>query len=193
MCDYGHTPECSHYKSKSGCTWSKASEDKSGNAVVAFKKETKELNCVLKDCQGDAFSARSILKKIGWPPTRQQFRVRCRRNAERHFRTRETKEPSLGKNQWGRKNDRNPNAPSHEDLHQQGTSSVTKNHQQQRDCTNMFTKIRGTYQEKKGHVIQNKDCYKSHLRTGITHEKREMKVDSGASMLTMSRGDLNHQ
>ena len=157
VCDYGHTPECSHYKSKSGCTWSKASENKSGDAVVAFKKETKELNCVLKDCQGDAFSARSILKKIGWPPTKQQFRVRCRRNAERHFRTRETKEPSLGKNQWGRKNDRNPNAPSYEDLHQQGTSIVTKNHQQQqRDCTNMFKKFAGRTKKKKDTSFKTK-------------------------------------
>ena len=54
------------------------------------------------------------------------------------------------KNQWGRKNDRNPNVPSFEDLRQQGTSIVTKNHQQQqRDCTHMFTKSAGRTKKKK--------------------------------------------
>ena len=57
--------------------------------VLAQKlEEPKELNCVLKDGQGNTFATR-FYKKIGWPPTEERFRVRCCRSAERHFRTRE--------------------------------------------------------------------------------------------------------
>ena len=81
-------------------------------------EETKELNCVLEDGQGDTLTARPIPKKIGWPPTKKQFRVRYCRNAERHFCTGDRKGLSLGFNQWSRKNDRNPNAPTQNDSHQ---------------------------------------------------------------------------
>ena len=68
-CGHGHPPECSHYTPKRRSTWrdtcgikhtSKAAEDKNGSAIVALNNS----------CQGDAFSARSILKKIGSPPTK---------------------------------------------------------------------------------------------------------------------------
>ena len=40
---------------------------------------------------------------------------------------------------------------------------------------------------------QNKDSYRSHLRTGISHEERELTVDSAASILVMGKCDLNHE
>ena len=63
-------------------------------------------------CRQDKFSARPLQKKIGWPPTKKQFRVRYLRNAVSHFRTRERKGPSLDIIQRGGKNDCSPNAPT---------------------------------------------------------------------------------
>ena len=147
-------PPGSHYNSQSGCTCgdtcvfkhrSEAGEDKHGSGTLAlYLKMTEELNCVLTDGQGDTFSVRSILKKIGWPPTKEQFRVRYCRNEERHFRTRERKGPSLGTFQSGRKKDRNPNAPTNQDLHQQGTQLVKTNC---KNATWTLHNIRGRYQE----------------------------------------------
>ena len=63
-----------------GDTWlcssiGKAGDDKNGNATTAIKlEEAEELNCGLKDGQGSTFSVRSMLKKIRWPPTKQQFK-----------------------------------------------------------------------------------------------------------------------
>ena len=58
---------------------------------------------------------RTIDTEENWRATNEgQFRVRYFRTAERHFRTRE------GKGR-GPKNDRNPNAPTWEDVHQKWT------------------------------------------------------------------------
>ena len=139
VCNYGHTPECSHNKSKSGCTWSKASEDKSGNAVVAFKKE--------KDCQGDAFSARSR-RSDGH---QQSNNSECDAVATRKDTSVQEKQKNL---HW-------VNISVDERMIAIRTPllmricinkgpALTKNHQQQqRDCTNMFTKSAGRTKKKK--------------------------------------------
>ena len=106
----------------------------------------KDLNCVLKDRQGDTFSAPPILKKIAWPPTKKQFRVRYCRNAERRFRARERKGPSLSIYQWRRRNDRNSNAPTN--LHPQWTQHCDEDSRiaAWRPHKHNYT-IRGTYQK----------------------------------------------
>ena len=62
------------------------------NVTLAINsQDAPELNCVLKDGQGDMFSVRSIVRKIAWPPTK------------------------LGTIQWRFQFGRNPNAPPCED------------------------------------------------------------------------------
>ena len=91
----------------------KAGEETHSKGTVATQQEeTWEFNSVLKDGWGDTFSVQSILKNMGGPPTKKQFRVRHGRNVERRFRTRESKGPSQGIIQRGPRNDRNPKAPT---------------------------------------------------------------------------------
>ena len=154
-CDCWHTPECSHYKSKSGCTWrdtrkflhtSKAGEEKHGKRTIATTSdETKEFNCVLSGGHTATFSVRWLLRKLGGPPRKKQFRVRVCRNAEKHFRTREREGPSQGSIQ------RRP-------------SNVVKNrHEQQRwNCTQQCTKSAGRA-KKTRILLKNKDCCKTYF------------------------------
>ena len=58
---------------------------------------------------------------VRYTAAKKPFGVRYGRNAESHFRTRERKGISLGIIQWCSKADRNPNARTCEDLHQQWT------------------------------------------------------------------------
>ena len=92
------------------------------------------MNCVLKGGLRDTFSAQSILKKIGWPSSKEHLRVRYCRNAERHFLTRERKGRSL------RKNDRNQNALLVSICISSQISIVKKHNEFQHGaCTKMFT------------------------------------------------------
>ena len=55
-------------------TETKLVKTKNGDATVGIRvEETKVLNGVLEDGQGDTFSARCILKQIGWSPPKKQF------------------------------------------------------------------------------------------------------------------------
>ena len=80
-----------------------------------------QFECVLNGGYSTTFSVRSIRRKIGCTPTEEQFRVRYCRNVETHFRAREgERERTIARNYPARtRNDRNPNAPAYEDLHQQ--------------------------------------------------------------------------
>ena len=65
----------------------KASEEKHSKGTIATTSD-----------ETVAFSVRSILRKIGRPPTKKQVRVRYCRNAKRHFRTREREREKDHKN-----------------------------------------------------------------------------------------------
>ena len=101
----------------------KAGEEKHCKETVAIKSYArKEFNCVLDGGHATTFSERPTSREIAWTPTKQ-FRVRYFRNGEttRPF-SKERTGPSQGNFHQGYRNDRNPNAPSHEDLHQQRTN-----------------------------------------------------------------------
>ena len=112
-----------------------------------FLKEQsqKECNCVLNGGPETTFSIRSILRKLGWTRAKTQNSVRYRRNAERHFRTRERKKgPSHGLLQRGPRNDRDPKALANEDLLRQWTQHCENTHEQQSgNGRQLFTKSAG--------------------------------------------------
>ena len=113
-------------------------------------RRRKDINCVVNGVLSTTCSVRSVQRKIVGPPTKKQPRVRYVHNAERHFRTRERRGPSQGIIQKGARNDRNPNAATHEDLHQQWTQHAEEQARvAARELHNIKYKIRGTYQEKK--------------------------------------------
>ena len=119
-CDYCHSPECPHCKSKSGCKcWcvflhsGKGGDDKhqlSGNVTTAIQLEdAPELNCVLKDGQLSTFTVRSVLQKTSLG------------HQERHNSdcvSVETRRATARDYSAGSINDRNPIALGCEDLHQ---------------------------------------------------------------------------
>ena len=147
------------------------------------EQSQKECNCVLNGGPTTTFSIRSILRKLGWTPAKTQYSVRYRRNAERHFRTRERKGPSQGLIQRGPRNDRNPNALANKDLHRQWTQHCENTHEQQRgNGTQLFTKSAGRIQKTRIRFSKAKTVTGASSRTGIRHKKREFTVDSGASI-----------
>ena len=78
------------------------------------------------------------------------------------LRTRERKVPSQGIILRRHRNDRSPNAPTYEDLHQQWTCD-----EQARVAAwklhHIIYKLRGTYLEKRRRSLKNKDCYRNYL------------------------------
>ena len=120
---------------------------------------------------------------MGWPLTQKQVRVPYCPNAERDFRTRERRRPSLGIIQWGRKNGRNPNVPTCEDLHQQWTQHSEEEYRIAAwRLHNIIYRTRGTYQETKDTFFKNKDRYGAVSQKRISHEEREFIADSAASI-----------
>ena len=137
---------------------------------VLKEQSQKECNCVLNGGPTTTFSIRSILRKLGWTPAKTQFSVRYRRNAERHFRTRERKGPSQGLIQRGPRNDRNPKALANEDLHRQWTQHCENSHEQQRgNGTQLFTKSAGRIQKTRIRFSKAKTVTGAFSRTGIRH------------------------
>ena len=133
----------------------KAGEDKSGNATFANKsEETKELNGVLKDGQGDTFPARSILKKIGWPSTTRKDTSVQEEETDLHWVL------FCGDERMDRRTHR-----SNEDVHQQWTQLCEKESRiaAWKLHKHVF-KIRGKYvPRKQGYVLQHKHCDRSYL------------------------------
>ena len=158
-------PECSHYKPKKWMHMGKyayiQAHKKTWRSVGMqslphILKKHIELDCVLQDGQRDTFSARSIWKKIGWPPTKKQFRVRYCRNAEWHFRKRKKRAPagcySVESNECSQSE------------RSSGLSTAKKNLDWQHGvCTQHVHKIRGTCRENKDTFFEKEDCDKSCL------------------------------
>ena len=169
MCDYGHTPECSHYKSKSGCTWCKASEDKSGNAVVAFKKRDKRIElCV------ERLSRRCVLSTIYSQEDRMATNKATIQSAKLSHCGKTLPYKRNRRTFTGVKNSGDERMIAIRTPHLMSIC-INKEPALRRRITNSSKETAQTCLQnprdvprKKGHVIQNKDCYKSHLRTGIT-------------------------
>ena len=120
-------------------------------------------------------------ERVGWPPIRNISEC----DVVAMFRTRERKEPSQGIIQGGPRSDRNPKAPTHEDLYQCGLNIVKKNYGWQRGtCTNRFTK--SARRTMKIRIRSSKQSFDTGVisRTGVIHEER------GASTHMMSKSDL---
>ena len=92
-----------------------------------------------------------------------------------------------------RKKDRNRNAPTCDDLHQQWTQLCEEPRIAACRLLKHVYKICGTYQDNNDTLFKTKTATGAISRRGISHEKIDFKVDSGASMHMMSKNDLNHE
>ena len=101
-CDFGHPSECLHQKKTKVDVNRGIRVYSSTQAKLVMTKVVMPLlpsKRTWKDGQGDTFSTRSILKKIGWPSSKKQFIVRCCRNAGKRdtfFKTKLLQKPSSG-------------------------------------------------------------------------------------------------
>ena len=94
--------------------------------------------------------------------------------------------------QRGPRKDRNPNAPAHEDLHQQWTEQCEEQVRVAAwDLLNIIYKIRGTHQGNKDTFLKTKTVTGAISRS--SHDEREFALDSSASMHVMSLSDLIHE
>ena len=98
--------------------------------------------------------------------------------------------PSLDILQWTSKNDRNPTAPTCEDVHQQWTQRCEE------ESRNAAWKLhksmyhnRVTYQENTDTLFKTNFDSGAISQSGISHEELLFVVDSGASMNMMSESD----
>ena len=142
------------------------------------RRNTQELNGVLKDGQGSTFSVRST---VGESAGHQQRTIsecdtdEMRKDTSVHE---SEKGPSLGMIQRRSKNDRNPNC-----CEEEARKAAWRWHK------HVF-KIHGTNEANEDTLFITKSDTRATSRTGISHEEREFTVDSGASMHLMSKSEL---
>ena len=132
FCEKWHPPECMFYKSEKGCRFGekcpyahrqvdeppgKKSKKNGDQSAVAVLKNTRQLDCVIQDVEPPKSS--SILRKGS--DVRKSIRCVQFTNAVlRHANFRDQK-PSLQTICPGDPHQRNPNAPTFEDLSQEET------------------------------------------------------------------------